>query len=124
MESATKPKPASAHEPVVRFMGHERQITHDDLAVEEPLQIRLAGEDVAVTMRTPGHDVELAVGFLYTEGIITGKEQIEAVSYCPDDGSTIAHNTINVLPADRALLDPRNWGRFSRSFLASSSCGI
>ena len=54
------------------------------LAVEEPLQIRLAGEDVAVTMRTPGHDEELAAGFLFTEGFVGGKHHIESVSYCTD----------------------------------------
>jgi len=106
---------------VHRFVGHECEATHDDLAVEEPLQIRLAGEDVAVTMRTPGHDTDLAVGFLYTEGIIQGKEQLESVSYCVGPSGDIEPNIINVSPADRQLLEPRAWGR---NFYSTSSCGL
>src|SRR5438132_1679257 len=121
MESAPEPTATSAYEPVVRYVGHERQITHDDLAVEEPLQIRLAGEDVAVTMRTPGHDFELAVGFLYTEGIIRGKEHVESVAYCVGDDGLAASNIVNILPTERALLEPRAWGR---NFYSTSSCGL
>src|SRR5437879_1478051 len=99
---ATNPTgPTSTHEPVVRFVGHEREIIRDDLAVEEPLQIRLAGEDVAVTMRTPGHDFELAAGFLYTESIIRGREHIESVAYCLSDDGFAASNIVNVLPTER-----------------------
>lgn len=113
--------PMSATEPVLRYSGDAHQWTYDNLAVEEPLQIRLAGEDVAVAMRTPGHDVELAVGFLYTEGIIAGKHHIEAVRHCADDDGNPAQNIVNLLPTDRTLLDPRKW---RRSFYSTSSCGI
>src|SRR5437870_3213766 len=111
----------TARERVRRFVGPVGESAYDDLAVEEPLQIRLAGEDVAVTMRTPGHDTELAVGFLYTEGIIQGKEQVESVSYCVGDSGDIEPNIINVSPADRHLLEPRAWGR---NFYSTSSCGL
>ena len=111
----------SATEPVLRYSGDAHQWTYDNLAVEEPLQIRLAGEDVAVAMRTPGHDVELAVGFLYTEGIIAGKHHIESVRHCAEDDGNPAQNIVNLLPTDRALLDPRKW---RRSFYSTSSCGI
>jgi FdhD protein len=94
--------------------------SEDELAIEEPLQIRLAGEDVAVTMRTPGHDEELATGFLYTEGVIQGKHQLEAVAHCPDHGGS-PMNIINVSPTDRDLLEPGRWGR---NFYATSSCGL
>src|SRR5881275_395886 len=82
-DAKTSSAPASlthmtTRERVRRFVGLQGETAYDDLAVEEPLQIRLAGEDVAVTMRTPGHDFELAVGFLYTEGIIGGREHIES----------------------------------------------
>ena len=103
-----------------RYNGATYHADTDDLAIEEPLQIRLAGEDVAVTMRTPGYDEELAAGFLFTEGVIKGKDDIEAITYClSDDGAE--PNIINVLPADRKLLQPGAWGR---SFISSSSCGL
>ena len=105
---------------VRRCEGDHCVWSEDELAIEEPLQIRLAGEDVAVTMRTPGHDAELAIGFLYTEGVIQGKHHVEAVAHCPDhDGSTT--NIVNVSPTERNLLEPGRWGR---NFYATSSCGL
>ena len=93
----------------------------DDLPVEEPLQIRLAGEDVAVTMRTPGHDIELAAGFLYSEGIIGSKAHIESISHCLDEEGLPTPNIINIFPTERDLVDPRQW---RRDFFAASSCGL
>src|SRR3954468_2679066 len=113
--------PMTARVRVRRFRGMRGEATYDDLAVEEPLQIRLAGEDVAVTMRTPGHDFELAAGFLYTEGVIGGREQIEAVGFCVGESGEPEPNIVNVTPADRGLLEPGRWGR---DFYASSSCGL
>ena len=82
----------------------------DQVAIEEPLEIRVAGEPVAVTMRTPGHDEELALGFLYGEGLIHG---IRAVGLTDD----LAANTIEVAGAmDR---DPG-----TRRFYTTSSCGV
>src|SRR5438105_14493675 len=107
--------------PVTRWKGHERLATYDDLTVEEPLQIRLAGEDVVVTMRTPGHDEELAAGFLFTEGIIAGKRHIASISYCPDDSDAPSQNVINVLPTERGLLEP---ARAARNFDSTPRCGI
>jgi FdhD protein len=112
---------ATVRKPVHRYAGHQSESAEDDLPVEEPLQIRLAGEDVAVTMRTPGHDAELAVGFLYSEGIIGGKEHIEGISYCLDDDGLPTANVINVSPTDRDLVDPKQW---RRDFFAASSCGL
>ncbi|HST04208.1 MAG TPA: formate dehydrogenase accessory sulfurtransferase FdhD [Chloroflexia bacterium] len=108
---------------VTRFVGHEAEVQGDLLPVEEPLQIRLAGEDVVVTMRTPGHDEELAAGFLFTEGIIAGKTHIESIVHCPDDanGGAPSPNVVNVTPTDRSLLDPARW---QRNMFASSSCGV
>jgi FdhD protein len=107
--------------PVTRFTGPHSEHTYDRLAVEEPLQIRLAGEDVAVTMRTPGYDHDLAAGFLFTEGIIAGRHHIESIAHCPD-ASGSPENVVNVQPTERALLEPRAWG--SRNFYATSSCGL
>lgn len=111
----------STRRPVVRYRGEAAERLLDEVAVEEPLQIRLAGEDVAVTMRTPGHDAELAAGFLFTEGIIEGKHHIESIAHCSDEDGTASQNIINVLPTDRNLLEPRSWGR---NFISSSSCGL
>lgn len=113
--------PMSATRPVLRYSGAHSEEADDELAVEEPLQIRLAGEDVAVTMRTPGNDYELAAGFLYTEGIIKGSHHIESAAYCLDDDGLPSLNIVNVTPTERGLLEPGRWGR---NFYASSSCGL
>jgi FdhD protein len=86
-----------------------RDVEHDVVAVEEPLEIRIGGEPVAVTMRTPGHDEELALGFCLTEGL----EPVSARA--PDD---LAANTVDV---DAPGFDP---DRLRRSFYTSSSCGV
>jgi FdhD protein len=104
-----------------RCVGPYCEVSEDDLPVEEPLQIRMAGEDVAVTMRTPGHDIELTLGFLYSEGIIAGKAHIESIAHCADEDGLPTPNVINVLPSDRDLVDPRRW---RRDFFAASSCGL
>jgi FdhD protein len=81
----------------------------DLVAVEEPLEIRIGGRPVAVTMRTPGHDEELALGFCLSEGLRP------AAARLPDD---LAANTVEV---DAPDFDP---GRLQRSFYTSSSCGV
>src|SRR5437764_12029726 len=60
--------------------GQQRRIL-DELAAEEPLEIRVGGAPISVTMRTPGDDFELAAGFLFTEGVITRREQIDRLAY-------------------------------------------
>jgi FdhD protein len=91
----------------LRLPGGNRE--RDLVAVEEPLEIRIGGEPVAVTMRTPGHDEELALGFCVTEGL----EPIAA--HVADD---FAANTVEV---DAAGFDP---DRLRRHFYTSSSCGV
>ena len=91
----------------VRIPGHA--VEDDLVAVEEPLEIRIGDEPVAVTMRTPGHDEELALGFCLTEGL----EPVSA--RVPDD---LAANTVDV---DAGGFDPE---RLRRSFYTSSSCGV
>jgi FdhD protein len=81
----------------------------DRVAVEEPLELRIGGRPVAVTMRTPGHDEELALGFCLTEGLAPRGARV------PDD---LAANTIEI---DAPVLDP---DRLARSFYTSSSCGV
>jgi FdhD protein len=88
----------------------ERDGGTDEVAVELPLEIRLNGEPVAVTMRTPGHDLELAAGFLYGEGIVDSAPEVTL----PDD---LAANTVEVRAPGAA--PPAN-----RRFYTTSSCGI
>jgi FdhD protein len=96
----------------------------DALAVEEPLEIRLeaaAGghalrKTISVTMRTPGHDVELAVGFLFTEGIVRERSQIEQVGQCG-----LAANVVRVRLTGEADVDV---ARLERHFYTTSSCGV
>ena len=92
---------------VLRIPG--RAEVDDLVAVEEPLEIRIGGEPVAVTMRTPGHDEELALGFCITEGLSPDAARI------PDD---LAANTVDV---DASGFDPE---RMRRHFYTSSSCGV
>jgi FdhD protein len=95
----------------------------DTLVVEEPLEIRVNGAPLTVTMRTPGSDIELAQGFLLTEGIITGRDDIATVRYCQgatDDGV----NTYNVLDVTLAPGVPTPDVDLTRNFYATSSCGV
>jgi FdhD protein len=100
------PPYATAKVDVVRVPDGE---TQDVVAVEEPLEIRINGSPVAVTMRTPGHDEELALGFALSEGLRPEGARL------PDD---LAANTVEL---DAAGFDP---ARLARSFYTSSSCGV
>lgn len=103
---------------------------NDLLAIEEPLEIRIGfgalndrqQKCLSVTMRTPGHDFELAVGFLFTEGIIQHFDQIESVKYCEDGGKQEQKENIV-----RVELDPGvklDFEKLQRHFYTSSSCGV
>src|SRR3954452_3899757 len=88
----------------------------DELAVEEPLEIRVDGRPLAVTMRTPGEDEELAVGFLAGEGLIAGPRDIDHVGPTED----FAANTVEVTTTNGLTRDPVQ----ERSFYLTSSCGV
>jgi FdhD protein len=90
---------------------------HDEVITEEPLQIRVDGVDVAVTMRTPGHDFELAVGFLVGEGHVRGKDDVVDVKYCLGPGAKQDYNVVTVglrVPFDGA----------ARATGMSAACGL
>ncbi|GAC1445630.1 MAG: formate dehydrogenase accessory sulfurtransferase FdhD [Chloroflexota bacterium] len=106
---------------VARWSGDTSWITTDTLVVEEPLEIRLAGCRVAVTMRTPGDDLDLAAGFLYTEGIIQSAGDISTIAHCPTDDSASMGNVVNINPTDPGIVDPSRW---DHNFSITSSCGI
>jgi FdhD protein len=94
----------------------------DDLAVEEPLEIRVEGRPVAVTMRTPGHDEELAAGFLLTEGVVARREDIVAIApVAAKKGGGAEANIINVRLARPEAVD---FARLTRHVFTASSCGL
>src|SRR5690242_9476601 len=86
----------TARRRVKHFSADQPIVRSETLAVEEPLEIRVDGTPITVTMRTPGSDIELAQGFLLTEGIIGGREDILTIRYCGGRGDDGA-NTYNVL---------------------------
>jgi FdhD protein len=103
------------------------QSRSDVLATEEPLEIRVqAGGDrrtVAVTMRTPGSDFELATGFLYGEGVIAGKPDVVSVRYCTDP-DVDAKQQYNVVTVDLAAGTLPDLGSLERHFYTTSACGV
>jgi FdhD protein len=84
----------------------------DTLVVEEPLEIRVNGQSIAVTMRTPGSELELALGFLYTEGIIRDPSEVASAKLCIDD------------PNVAEVVLRRHYAIESRNFYTTSSCGV
>jgi FdhD protein len=112
---------------VLAIDGDERRDVIDDLATEEPLEIRLVTQgqtqSAAVTMRTPGSDFELAAGFLYNEGIITSRTEIAGISYCVDPAVDAAqrYNIVNVALAGS---NARPLERLERHFTMNSACGV
>src|SRR6266536_1923603 len=106
---------------VVRVRGGEVARARDHLVVEEPLELRVAGRTVGVTMRTPGDDTELAIGFCLTEGLVPGPGAIQGVRACAAKGSEGEYNTLEVdlrpgvPPPDTSL---------ERLQVTSSSCGV
>jgi FdhD protein len=106
---------------IVRLRDGARVAVPDALVVEEPLEIRLGDDPIAVVMRTPGDDMALAVGFLFTEGILRDPDQVLSVAYCTDTEPGAEGNIVRVL-AEGADVDAVQKAR--RSVYASSSCGM
>jgi FdhD protein len=94
--------------------------TEDYLVGEEPLEILVNDVPLSVTMRTPGHDRELAAGFLYTEGLLRGSCSLASVEHAPDERQNGA-NRVRVTLAEGVEIDPETT---RRNFFAASSCGI
>jgi len=103
---------------IVRYDGETPRVTADALAAEEPLEIRVRGHAVSVTMRTPGHDEELAAGFLLAEGLLRRPADVLRIEPClrNEDG-----NVVNVVLAPDV---PFDLARLTRHVFASSSCGL
>jgi FdhD protein len=104
---------AVSNRPVIRVRGGTERVD-DELVVEEPVEIRLDGTALAVVMRTPGNDAELALGFVITEGIVPGPDQVDSVV-------DLGEGRWEIRLADGFSVDP---SRFQRNFYATSSCGV
>lgn len=101
--------------------GRHSEIAADAVAVEEPLELRVGGRSVAVLMRTPGHDRELAAGFLLTEGVIRSADDLLDVVRCRDQDGGSSGNVVNALLAPSVEVD---FARLTRHVYSSSSCGV
>jgi FdhD protein len=109
--------PASRSVVVARYEATQVHERSDQVAAEEPLEIRVESHSVAVVMRTPGHDRELAAGFLLTENIIRSSADIFDISTCGSDDDNVVNVTLRSPAAfDRAKL--------TRNVFSSSSCGV
>lgn len=109
---------------VTRFQaGGRASRRRDSLVGEEPLEIRLDGSPLSVTMRTPGNDYELAAGFLVSEGVLTGKSQFGGAEYCRGSEAEGPNpfNVLNVLTGPGAGPVPAG---LERNFYVTSSCGV
>ncbi|MCO5974305.1 formate dehydrogenase accessory sulfurtransferase FdhD [Actinoallomurus soli] len=95
-----------------------RRARPDTLVVEEPLEIRLGGHPLSVTMRTPGNDFDLVTGFLYAEGVIRAPEDVAAMRYCADT------DTFNVVDVALAAEVAPPEVSVERSFYTTSACGV
>jgi FdhD protein len=101
---------------VVRWRGGDAVAAHDELAVEEPCEIRVGGQSIAVIMRTPGADLDLVRGFLVTEGIVGRLDEVAAIEPDEDEQNVML---VRLLPNH-----PFSAERLRRNLYASSSCGL
>ncbi len=119
-EGSAETNPAVTVVKVLRRKGDgASRPRNEPLAIEEPLEIRVRGRSVAVTMRTPGHDRELAAGFLLSEGIIRQRSEVSAILHCR--GAAAPENTLNVFLSSSLKVD---FAQLTRHVFASSSCGM
>ncbi|MFI9385807.1 formate dehydrogenase accessory sulfurtransferase FdhD [Kutzneria sp. NPDC052558] len=113
----------TARRRVVRIVDGRVTARPDTLAAEEPLEIRVGGQPLSVTMRTPGHDFDLAAGFLVSEGVVGRAGEVSAIRYCA--GATVdGGNTYNVLDVSLAQGVAPPDPSVERNFYTTSSCGL
>ncbi|MDZ5621716.1 formate dehydrogenase accessory sulfurtransferase FdhD [Nocardioides sp. HM23] len=104
---------------VLRLRAGATSSRGDSLAVEEPMEIRVGGRQVAVTMRTPGDDFELATGFLVSEGMLTAARDVVAVRYCASGRPDRTYNQVDVTVAAHVAVPDD-----ARRLFVSSACGV
>lgn len=107
-----------------RRMSRGAESKDDRVAVEEPLEIRVSQDTIAITMRTPGDDPKLALGFLLSEGIIKSAADVGTVAYCGRPGDEGWGNVIEVSPASGARLQLERLDASRRGTLTTSACGV
>ena len=106
---------------VVRWQAGAAARSRDTLVVEEPLELRIAGEQLAVTMRTPGHDFDLAAGYLVGEGVVRTSAHLARMRFCGDAGT---ENTYNILDIDLAPGVQPPGRSLQRNTYTNSACGV
>ena len=99
-------------------------VREDTVAVEEPLEIRISGETVAVTMRTPGDDGDLTLGFLWGEGLIASPADVGSVAHCGRPGDEGYGNVVEVTPGAGAALPLERLEASRRGTLTTAACGV
>ncbi|MEO6846621.1 MAG: formate dehydrogenase accessory sulfurtransferase FdhD, partial [Chthoniobacterales bacterium] len=114
--------PLSSEVVITRWNDGQSEKRPDRVAIEEPLEIRVEGKSVAVVMRTPGHDRELAAGFLVSEGLIAARNDVFEISECPSVQSEEAKG--NVIDVLLKKPDLKKIESMTRHVFTSSSCGI
>src|SRR5271166_5620658 len=118
-------KPGMAERPVRRVQaGNLAAVATDAVAIEEPLEIRVAGDALAITMRTPGADAQLAAGFLYAEGIIRSLDDLGTLSHCGRVDEEGYGNVLDVIPAPGVHLDLERVQATRRGTLTTAACGV
>lgn len=105
---------------VVEWRDGEVRRVQDCLVAEEPLEIRVGERALSVTMRTPGHDLELAAGFLFSEGLIESSDQIRSLEFAKGKSREASGNVVQVELAEGSL----SAEQLQRNFYMTSSCGI
>ncbi len=110
--------------PIVRLTGAAAVVDHDRVAVEEPLEVRVNGEPFAVIMRTPGHDLALAAGFLLAEDVVRHADEVAAIEQCDDVALEAVGNVLNVTVTGAAAgrVEARLGER--RQVITTAACGL
>jgi len=111
---------------ITHWQADKQQQREDQLTVEEPFEVRIDHQSLAVIMRTPGHDHELAMGFLFTEGVIHQPDDILAIEDATDADGVPLTNVVNVMlryDSQQEALKPQA-NAFERHFAISASCGL
>ena len=114
------PQRTVAKRRIVAVRDGAAAVKSDELAGEEPMEIRVDGQSVAVTMRTPGNDFDLAIGFCLTEGLLDGPSDVNTARYCVSDPAEQQYNVVDVGRRQAGPVDER----LRRNVYTTSSCGI
>jgi FdhD protein len=116
--------PSTAKVGVARFVGSGGASAEDTVVVEEPLEIRVSGDTIAVTMRTPGHERDLALGFLFSEGLVRAADDVASVAFCGRPGDENLRNTLEITPRAGGWLERAPRDPVRRGTVTSAACGV